>query len=117
MNDQDTLFFSNWEIDQVIKQGTVNVTRPPGSPWDAITLAVDFSDLELTYTPMFAISARVNGQTKWNMQGAGSRVTGYSQGPIFPTADNTKLYIYGGTPGTTYNVRYYIFKKPAIPTP
>lgn len=115
MDDSKLLFNTNWVLDQIIKQGTVTLTIA-SADWSTRQTIVDFSDLGLTKIPMFMMTSRPVGQTKWQMQGAGSAYNAGNHSPIFPVATTTKLSVYGGDVGTAYEIRYYLFKQPAVTT-
>ena len=109
MDDNDLIFYSDWKIDQIIKQGQVDVAITSG--WGNFFDVVDITSLGLDYTPMFMIATRVNGTTKWSMQGGGPSYSDTPHSPLMPVMVGNVLKVYGGDSGTTYNVRYYIYKR------
>ena len=106
MDDKTTQFSSAWEIDQLLLQGEATVTASTTKQ-----LVVDFSSLELTDTPMFQVSIKKTSDSKWSLYGCGI-FDDYANQPMMILANSTSMYAKFGVIGTSYNIRYFIFKKP-----
>lgn len=115
VDDSRLIFNSNWELDQILMSGTTNHTFN-SEGWSEQVEILDFSGLNLSYTPMFYISWRRQGETRWNLQGASSGMDdSTSTPPPYPVAKNSKIYIYGGLGTAEVEFRYIIYKSRAVP--
>lgn len=113
--DDKIIFSSNWTTDQLlIPSEEITLTIPVDAEWINRQEIIDFSDKKLENPPMHMITVREDGEEKWHMQGSGATMSGTSLSPMFPSATKDKMFVYGGTPGTSYNIRYYIFTKSAV---
>lgn len=119
IDDSKLIFSSSWDIDQILRSGELTITAPVTS--SALPIydtsgdieVVDFSDLGLDYPPMYFLSWRSVGKTKWN--------TDFSPGGIGEHVGvrrvttrilNNKLYIFPHNSVSEFQmeVRYIIYK-------
>lgn len=110
LDDVNTLFSSNWELDQLLLSGQMTLNPPIGDVFHIPYEIVDYSDLELDYFPMAMIVTRHVGETKWHMQGDEAPYDGTGHDPVFPVISKTKLFCFTA-PGSSWEIRYYIFKN------
>lgn len=99
MDDDKMIFYSEWDIDQLLYKDEVHKTV--ASEWGTgFTELYDYSSLNLDYIPAVFLTYKPDGDDEWHMQGGNG---------IFPVIDSSKVYV-GGI-GGDYTIRFYLLNK------
>ena len=99
--DNDLIFSSAWEIEQVLDHDTVTVAA--GSNFSSPTLVVPWP-LEVDYIPRVIVSWKQPGDTRWQLNGASN---GTYVGQAVLKSDG--LYFLLSIGSASVNVRYTIY--------